>query len=677
MVTSRAPLRLSSERRFPVAPLPAPAADSGLDIIAKAAAVQLFVARAQAIDPAFVLDATAAADVAAICRRLDGLPLAIELAATRLSLLPLPALRERLEHALPLLTTGARDAPARQRTLREAIAWSYDLLTLHEQKTLRQLAVFGGGWTLEAAEAVADSGDRGAILETTAALLDDNLLQRERGGGEPRFTMLETIREFAQERLIASGKESAIRQRHADFFVAFAETAAPHLEQATQIDWIPRLEAEHANMRVAVAWLAAHGRSVNVLRIGAALWTFWFDWHPSEGRAWLEAALAADDEAALIRAAALHGAGNLARQTGDPRRGRAHHEEELALRRALGDETGIGKTLLPLGFEAYELDDLARAETLLTESAARLSRSGDTWAYGIALAGLGSVAEVRGDYDRARQHLDASLAIHRARGDQNQIGDTLGSLGWLARAIREYDQAWALFQESLEIDRTLSGGWQIRAGLEALADVAIARGDVLAADDLLAEAATHATNLEREAYLPLVRGQLARVRGDFEQARSAYAAAHDLVSLVQVNRGFLAVDYFSELAAFARVTGRIAYAMHVLGPAIGLRETIGAALSPHDRGEHERTVAAIHETLGADALNDVILRQRGRPREKIIHEGLAAASALLAEDAIPVEPGVRSVTLWLVPASAASASPAVQPPEGDESTRRESAGDAN
>jgi excisionase family DNA binding protein len=294
LVTSRARLLLSGEQDFPVAPLPLPRPGCPLSELADIAGVQLFVARARAVNPDFVLAEENAAAVAEICRRLEGLPLAIELAAARVAVLPPAALLARLEHRLAVLTAGPRDVPARHRTLRDAIAWSYELLAPNEQRFFRHLAVFSGGFTLEAADAVCQL-PQPASLDAVTSLINNSLVQRTEGpGSESRFEMLETIREYGLEQLQAQGELEAAGQRHAEHFLAFAEEAEQMLRSRDQVAKLARLETEHDNLRAALAWsLDAPDRTDVALRLVAALYRFWYlrD-HYSEGRKWLEEVLA-------------------------------------------------------------------------------------------------------------------------------------------------------------------------------------------------------------------------------------------------------------------------------------------------------------------------------------------------------------------------------------------------
>ena len=296
LATSRVPLHVRGEREFSVPPLQLPDLDHlpPTDQLSRYDAVRLFVQRATDVNAGFSLTDDNASAVAFICARLDGLPLAIELAAARVKVLSPQAILARLESSLSLLTGGPRDLPARQRTLYSAIEWSYDLLDEDEQKLFRRLAVFMGGRTIEAIQAICTpEGDLAiSVLDGIASLVDKSLLRREEGAGEePRFVMLETLHEFAREKLQASGEAEDIRRRHTLYFLELAEEAEPHLQRVEQGQWFKRLEREHNNLRAAISWSLAQGEEEIALRFGAALMIFWHNRYPSEGRWWLEGAI--------------------------------------------------------------------------------------------------------------------------------------------------------------------------------------------------------------------------------------------------------------------------------------------------------------------------------------------------------------------------------------------------
>ncbi len=341
LVTSRASLRVRAEYEYPVVPLPLPQADDETGM--SSPAVALFVERACSVRPEFDLTEANARTVAEICRRLDGLPLAIELAAARVKVLSPQALLARLTDRLRLLTGGARDLPDRQQTMRGAIAWSHDLLAPEEQVLFRRLAVFAGGFTLEAAEAVVPAaGDSGIdVLEGVASLVDKSLVRRtERPGDEPRFGMLETVREYARDRLAESGEQTAVQGRHLGWCLALAEAAEPELRSAGQGTWLGRLETEHDNVRAALTWagegVEPESRALG-LRLAASLYTFWFvRSHWAEGREWLEELLGTGGPPSAERAKALFAAGIMALRAGNPAAAAAHHEASLEMARGVG-----------------------------------------------------------------------------------------------------------------------------------------------------------------------------------------------------------------------------------------------------------------------------------------------------------------------------------------------------
>ncbi|HEX9371769.1 MAG TPA: tetratricopeptide repeat protein, partial [Roseiflexaceae bacterium] len=461
LTTSRAVLHLRGEHEFAVPPLALPdLADlPPLDELARVAAVDLFVRCAQAVRPDFALTSASAPAVAEICHRLDGLPLAIELAAARIRLFSPAALLARLGRPrgspLQVLTGGPRDLPARQQTLRAAIAWSYDLLGEAEQRLFARLGVFVCGLTLEAAEAVcgiadrrlpiADDGDQSTIynlqstiLDGLSALIDQSLLRQEAPDeAEPRVEMLETIREYALERLEAGGEAAEIRRRHARYFLALAERAERELWGSRQAAWLRRLDAENGNLRAALAWSQSEAGDVEIgLPLAGALWYYWaLRSRYCEGRQWLEDALARSGGAATpARAQALNGAGRLAEKQGYSTRAQALLEEALSLHRAHGDAEGVAIALLYLGRTARDRGDYQRAEAIEQESLDLFRDQGSAWGVRWALFSLGDAALDQADAARAAELFEESLALCRASGDRNGTTVSLMNLGRVAYA---------------------------------------------------------------------------------------------------------------------------------------------------------------------------------------------------------------------------------------------------
>jgi predicted ATPase/DNA-binding CsgD family transcriptional regulator len=423
LVTSRMRLRLTGEHEVPVPPLTLPdAADPPTaDRLAEAAAFRLFVARASAVNPTLALAVDTVA-IAGICRRLDGLPLAIELAAARVKILPPPELLARLDRRLPLLTCGKRDQPARQHTMREAIAWSHDLLSAPEQALFRRLAVFAGGFGLEAAAAVTatEAGPGDDPLEGVAALVDQSLLGQEDGpGGEPRFVMLETIREFGLERLAASGEEEAVRAAHAAWATVFAERTYAVVGRALDPEALDRFAAELPNLREALGWLERTGRGGAMLRLAEATWWPWFNVGPGgEGRAWLERALAAAPAGPTTeRAWVTYAAGVFAHYLGDDAAAVARLEAAGALGRVVGEPAIARFAALSLGVVAQDRGDAAEAAVRLYAARDGLARDGYRQGAAIATFHLGVMAFARGDQAGAWACWEDALATSRALAD--------------------------------------------------------------------------------------------------------------------------------------------------------------------------------------------------------------------------------------------------------------------
>jgi non-specific serine/threonine protein kinase len=498
------------------------------------------VHRARQATPAFVLTPANAPSVAAICRRLDGLPLAIELAAARVRVLTPAGLLERLDRALPLLSGGARDLPARQRTMRDAIAWSHDLLETGERTLFARLAVFTDGWTIEAAEAVAadpagaDNLPAAEVLTGVAALFEQNLLVS--GGvskAVARFGMLETIRAYGLEQLAASGEEVALRDQHAAYFLALAERGGGMPVGHDQALWLEDLESEGGNLRAAADWCIARGDARRALRLSGALWWFWYiRGHLTEGRARLAAALAlpgaADDPA---RVGALLGAGTLAWRQGDLETALARCEESETLARHLGDERATAWALV---FRAHVLGDLGEFATARHHGAAalRLFRSvGDKAGLARTLNGAGEDAQVAGDYARAEALYEECLALDRELGDMVGIVLRQHNLGYVALRRGDAHRATNLFQEGLRSSRALHYGRGIALCLTGLGAVAIAKGQpergltlygaAAALRESIGEVEDLVNRAENEHYIARARAAIGA-----DQSAAAWAAGH-------------------------------------------------------------------------------------------------------------------------------------------------------
>ncbi len=468
LVTSREPLRVRDEQLVPVLPLalPDPAHIADLEHLEEIPAVALFVERAREVRPDFALTADNAQAIVEICRRLDGLPLALELAAARSNVLLPEALLARLEHRLPLLTRGARDLPERQQTLRNTIAWSYDLLEEGEQQLFRRLSVFAGGFTLEAVEAVCVfdaetpsppvQPDDGAVLEQLAQLLDKSLVQAQQGtGGELRFTLLETIREYATEQLQASGEEAAVQERHAHYFLRLAEEAELHLYHPERDLWLERLEREDANLRAALAWCKANQDTVEIgLRLAGALSFYWF-LHDAvrEGRTWLEEMLArtGSTERSAARGRALWGAGLLAWAEGDYEASSFHAEESLSIWREAGDKRFIAYAEWLLGLVRLSQGNTVVARSLFEESHSLLKYLGDVWGEAFTVFCLGNTAYRSGDPAAARAYYEESLRLFQEQGDVLHVAMLLSALQVIVSTQGDEEMARSLYQQRLPL----------------------------------------------------------------------------------------------------------------------------------------------------------------------------------------------------------------------------------
>ena len=522
LTTSREVLRLRGEQEYDVPPLdlPDPQRATSVQALTHNAAVSLFVQRAGAVMPGFDLTDANGWVVAEICRRLDGLPLALELAAARVKLFSAQALLDRLSKRMPagvegtytplqVLTGGARDLPTRHQTLRNAIAWSHNLLGQPEQVLFRQLATFVGGCSLEAAEAVCiamgpklSSGEDGAVpiysvLDGIASLVDKSLLRMEEAvGGRSRCRMLETVREFALERLEQSGEAESLRTRHANFYVEMAEQAEPELTASRQELWLAWLEAEHGNLRAALAWALDSGETDIGLRLAGALWRFWYvRGYLSEGRGWLERLLQLDAQSSTrardsTRAKALHGAGVLAYYQDDHPRARTLYEESLALWRAIDGMPGVASALNGLANIAVQQGDYGRAAELHEQSLAIRRELGDRWSIALSLNNLGVVLRHQGDYGRAEAYYQESLGLRRELGDKQGIATSLRTLGTVALELGETERAAALYAESLSMLEELGDKSGIAFSLNYLANASLAQGDATRALALYAQSLT-------------------------------------------------------------------------------------------------------------------------------------------------------------------------------------------
>lgn len=633
LVTSRAVLHLSGEHNVGVPPLmlPDPMRDRTFEQLARSPAIRLFVARAAAARAEFNVTETNAPVVAAICERLEGLPLAIELAAARVAHLPLASLQARLEHSLPLLTGGPRDAPARQRTMRDAIGWSYDLLSPKAQWLFRRLAVFVGGATLEAIAAIIGEEDWVTVLNGVEPLADQSLLVRTEGeDGQPRFRMLEPIREFALDRLIAEREEAEARDAHAAWCLTLGERTFAVLRGSGRSEWFDLMETELGNLRAAFAWLGAQDRVQDAVDLAMGLF-FFFDTrgYRTEVFSLLDGFLRHPrvTSRTRFRAKALLSHGILLLELGDLEQARAQMLEAVAIFREVGDPVHTGLALTNVGIACLSVSDYDRAAEAHREVIAIGRETNDMWLFKAGHINLGTVLIARGDVDEAIPLLEETLAMDRMAG--NVYGIELGLLNlanvYLMR--EDYDRAESHILEALEVlaglvhQRDLPYAWML------LASVARARGDYAAATAHLDDALAMARKSEERQPIAsslVALGDVARLQGDHERAmqhfREGVAQFHQIGSREGVIEGLEGV------AGVAVMTGDMRQATRLLGAADALLERIGASRPAGARiTDYQNHVRASRDAMGDDAFTAAWSEGRALTSDDAVAEVLAFA----------------------------------------------------
>jgi predicted ATPase len=546
----------------------------------------LFVERVRSVQPGFALTGANAEAVAQISRRLDGIPLAIELAAARVTVLSVDQIADRLDDCFRLLTEGSRTALPRQQTLRAAMDWSHDLLDEPERAVFRRLAVFAGGFTLEAAEEVTEDREQGTgnkeeagspptvpcslfpvpsrpvpFLDLLARLVRKSLVVVEEQDTVVRYRLLEPVRQYAAAKLREAAETAVTRQRHLHWYLALAEQAEPALIGPGRELWMDRLEQEHDNLRAALGWSITDGNdSAAGLRLSAALWRFWQEHgYLGEGRRWLDSALSAGGAApAALRAKALNGAGVLAREQGDYDRATALYSESLALWRDLGDKRGTAATLNSLGMVVRDQGNVARAKELYEEALALRRELDDRHSIAATLNNLALLMGEQGDHRNAVRLYEESLALKRELGDRRGIAATLNNLGMLAREQGNHARAAALYTDSLALFRELGDTWGVGVLLNNL-------------------------------------GRVARDRGDYRRAAALHTESLALRRDLGDKPGI--AWCLEGLAAVACGEGRPERAAMLLGAAEALRDAIGAAIPLAERAGHHRTLAAARAAL--------------------------------------------------------------------------------
>lgn len=594
LTTSREPLHLYGEQQFPVPPLAAPLFESSdgdagaMDpvVLRQSDAVQLFMDRAQAVQPDFALTPGNASSVAAICRYLDGLPLAIELAAACLEVLPPQAILERLAGRLSVLTGRAQNVDQRQRTMWDTIAWSYDLLSTEEQRLFRRIAYFAGGCVIEAVEAVNPPADD--VLDLITSLLDKGLVRRREGpGGEPRFGMLATIRTFGLECLQDQEEREECRRAHAHYYLRLAEQAARELRGPEQVPWLERLEEEHDNLRLALRWTVECNEQEYGLQLAGNLELFWV-WHGHviEGRNWLDEMLAVwEDVTAVTLAKATSANGLLVSAQGENERARALYEQSLHLYRQVNNQAGIAEVLSRLANAALDQGEPARGVELAEESVALYRMLDNRMALSVALRTLASALLYQSDFDRATQLYEECLILSRELGGKSGIAAALVNLTGMAlhegnssRAVAHGEEALALFQELGH-----------KPGLEASL---------------------------------LVLGLATLAAGD--SARSVAIIEECLELSRQLGDTVGVIDCAEEMACALSVSSEPALAACLWGAAVAAREKHETPLSEFDRLLYEPYLTVIRERLGVSAFAAAYERGRWTMLDRAIEDALQA-----------------------------------------------------
>ncbi len=613
LVTSREVLHVRAEHEFPVPPLAVPDPDHLPDLVALShqAAVALFLQQAQAVKPDFQLTDTNASAIAELCARLDGLPLAIELAAARMKQFSPRALLARLGNRLAVLTSTSRDVSARQQTLRNTIAWSYQLLDAPEQRLFRQLSVFTGGCTLEAIEAVCapPSSASEPILDGVASLIDKSLLQQmdQHVGEESRFVMLETIREYALEHLESHEEIEATRRAHATYFLALAEEAERGMTGPQQAALLEHLEQEHDNLRAAMQWSTSHGAEGNAiaLRLGGALYSFWFvRAYFSEGRDFLERALSRSSEAAAsVRAKVLYATSQLNDDLGSLDRAEALCEESLELYRELGDTRGIANCLHLLADIVWGRGNLASSRVLGEESLMLFRELDDSRSVAYLLYHLGSLAVEQGEYARGHDLLTESVTINRKLGDTRIIAVSLFRLArlfWVSGG--DLAQAHLWLDEGLALSREVGDKESIANCLSLSGILALSKGDTDGATSQLEQALALFQEMNRQdgiAHSLYTLAQMATVQQDAAHSQALYEQGIKVAR--ESGDKLTIIPGLEGLAATVAAQGNHVWAAHLWGAAETLRETIGVPLPPVERVPYHRAVAVARTQLGEQA----------------------------------------------------------------------------
>ncbi|PYE55193.1 ATP-binding protein [Deinococcus yavapaiensis] len=568
LATSRAPLRLTSEWEYALEPLALPDKDAAwqAETLRDVEAVQLFVDRARAVAPEFELTDQNAREIAAITRQLDGLPLALELAAARVRLMPPAEMLTRLARPLPLLRGGPRDAPERQKTLRATLDWSFHLLTASQQRLLAHLSVFAGSFTVDAAEVVSGSSD---VLDEISALSEQSLVRSLRTpDATSRFALLETIREYAREKLAASGEEQAALQRHAEYYVSLAERAEPHLRGHTQMAWLPLLDAEHDNTQAVIS-RALEARTPDV--VGRLAWGLWYYWWQRnrhvQGLQDLRAALEQEFESEFQWARALFAAGGMAYLLGDFEWATWCAERGLPAMRRSGDLLGIGHYLAAQGTMAMYQGAFDAAEQMLREAAEAYEAFGSAWGVGYVELGRARMALLHGEIERASSFAERAVAFTRESGERYYLTFSLQCLALVRSVQGRHDEAEEALREALGFALETGDQGSLAYVLEGFAVLEAGRGHVAAAGEWLGSAQT----VRAESFVAVTPTEDALYAQLFAPLRASFASAFEQAQARgRLSSGARAAERLRSGAAPFAESGEVRAAPEVSGPPVEL-----------------------------------------------------------------------------------------------------------
>jgi predicted ATPase/class 3 adenylate cyclase len=634
LTTSREGLGIAGETLYPVPPLALPDSDAASpEILTQYEAVQLFADRGASLVPSFTVTERNAALIAQICRRLDGIPLALELAAARIKSLSLEQIAARLDNQFRLLTGGSRTALPRHQTLQSAIDWSYAMLGAAEQACFRRLSVFVGGFTLDAAEAVASGAPVGSadVVDVLGHLVDKSLVVAEGRNGDVRYRMLEPLRQYGRDRLIAAGEANAIRTGHLAWFVTVSNQAEPALRGMGQADWLRRLSTEHDNLRTALRWSLTSSAIDEGLRIATAISRFWYlRGHISEGRRWLDELLGAQAEGtagAATAAAAMAEAAALAQLQFDGARATALATQALEIFRDAHDDRGIAFSLGTLASVARWQANYEQADALFRESLDHSRAAADTWGIATATSGRAGVARMRRDYERAGALFAESNRLFRQLGDQHGVSNTVYFMGLIARAQGDFARAEALAEEGLAVSQALDDKYAVAHQLHLLGEVAWSRGERDKAAALHEAVLPMFMDLGDKSCITSTTSDLALVaqyRGDFRRAgelhRESVAQSRDMGDVPGV------ALYLERLAALEQQLGDSTKAARLLGAAEALREQTKVAVPPADQPRYDHVVAAVRAAVADQAFAAAWAEGRAMTQDQAIEFALAEAT---------------------------------------------------